>query len=259
MLYRLCYRIFKHLRRMWQQRGYYYELGNGAKFLPDQNLGYIPISKVANSSIKLALLKTTVPEGEDPYTYPHLAFNQVSKMNISDRGGDNGFVFTLVRNPLERLVSCYKDKIVQAKEKGKPSPFEWYLEGYLMRADDFSDFVKRISWIPEQLQDSHFASQYNIIYKRRIGGKAVASRVPDFIGRFERLNEDWQLIKERFDVADIPHHNATPKDDWRDYYDLQTAKRVYRFYQKDIHAFGYEEDYRQLVAYLLEKESMTDD
>lgn len=256
MPFNIVYRLIKHLGRMKKQKGYYYELGNSIGYLPDKKLGYLPISKVANSSIKLALLGVEVPEGENPFRYPHIAFNQSVTAKV-DAAGDY-FVFTVVRNPLERLVSCYKDKIVQAKEKGKPSPLEWYLDGYLMRSKNFADFVGRVKWIPEKLHDSHFASQYNIIYNRRIGGKAVVSRVPDYIGRFERLNEDWQLIKERFDIGEIPHHNATSKDNWRDYYDVKTAKLVYKLYQKDIQTFGYEEDYHQLMTYLLEKEGKKD-
>lgn len=234
--------FFKRLNRMWAEKCYYYEFGQVPRYLKEQKLGYLPVNKVACTSIKAALS----PRGT---AKQHVDFLEATVADVSDLS--DYFLFTVVRNPFERLVSCYKHKVLSQKP---PHTFDEYFLGYLKRSTSFANFVRRIRWIPHQFHDGHFASQYNTIYKRKLGGAVLAGKFPDFIGRFEHLGDDWKVIKERFDVDDIPHRNATSKDDWRDYYDVKTAKLVYKLYRKDVQAFGYEEDYRKLLTYLKEKE-----
>lgn len=77
--------------------------------------------------------------------------------------------------------------------------------------------------------------------------------MPNYIGKFENLEEDWNFLQDKFSLGDLPHKNATPKDDWRDYYDIETAKLVYKIYKKDFEAFGYENEYQRLLEYLKKK------
>lgn len=79
--------------------------------------------------------------------------------------------------------------------------------------------------------------------------------MPNFIGKFENLENDWRFLQEKFDLADLPHKNATTKDDWRNYYNEKTAKLVYKMYKKDFEAFGYENEYENLIKYLKNKSS----
>lgn len=160
------------------------------------------------------------------------------------------FIFGFVRNPFDRLVSCYKDKVIRKKERKVPSVFDYYLGGFLMKSDSFSDFVKRIEVIPSHMWEPHFRSQYNIIYENEMGGAKI---VPNFIGKFENLENDWRFLQEKFNLGDLPHINATKKDDWRDYYDIKTAKLVYKIYKKDFETFGYEDEYQKLLEYLESK------
>lgn len=230
------------LKRSWVEHCHYYEIHQLPRYYPDLKLGYIPINKVACTSIKSTLKKEVMAQGEQELD---------QKIVLEGVKLDEYFIFSFVRNPFERLVSCYKDKVLSSK-----GDFDSYLFGYLSRSRSFADFVGRLRWIPRTLHNSHFASQYHSIYKRKFGGKAVASRQPDFIGRFERLEQDWDLIRQKYPLPDLPHRNATPKDDWRDYYDLRTVDMVYKLFQKDIEAFGYDGEYRQLLNYLQEKEKM---
>lgn len=80
-----------------------------------------------------------------------------------------------------------------------------------------------------------------------------AKIVPNFIGKFENLQKDWGFLQEKFNLGNLPHTNATPKDDWRDYYDVKTAKLVYKIYKKDFKTFGYEDEYQKLLEYLENK------
>ena len=103
--------------------------------------------------------------------------------------------------------------------------------------------------IPGRMLDRHMCPQYLRLYR-----KDGTCRV-DCIGRFERLNEDFEPIREKYNYRPLPHYNRSSKKDYRDYYTLATARMVYLKYRKDIKAFGYEEDYRKLIAYIKNKKN----
>lgn len=233
--------FFKCLKTMWTDNCYFYEIHQLPRYYPDMKLAYIPINKVACTSIKSTLKKEVMSLGDEDLSQ-RILFEGVDV--------DDYFIFSFVRNPFERLVSCYKHKIVSSK-----SDLGSYFLGYLSRSTSFANFVSRLRWLPKSLHNSHFASQYHSIYKRKFGGQRVTARQPDFIGHFERLEQDWEIIRQKYPLPALPHRNATPVDDWRDYYDLKTVDLVYKLYQKDIHAFGYEEEYRKLRDYCRKRDA----
>jgi len=73
------------------------------------------------------------------------------------------FLFTFVRDPYDRILSCYINKFLQYKER---FIYEDYLMGYLKENDSFEDFVRKVAVIPDTLSDEHFRSQYSILYKK---------------------------------------------------------------------------------------------
>lgn len=131
-------------------------------FFPENQFGYIFVPKVACSSIKTNLIGSL--EGENS----HSIFRDSVIKEVENP--QDYFIFTFVRNPFDRLVSCYKDKIVRKKENKKSSVFDDYLGGFLMKTHSFSDFINRIEVIPSHMWEPHFMSQYNIIYENEMGG-----------------------------------------------------------------------------------------
>jgi hypothetical protein len=66
--------------------------------------------------------------------------------------------------------------------------------------------------------------------------------IVDFIGRFERLEEDYAYILRRigFGVTALPRRRAaTDRRDYRQYYTDELAQLVATHYRDDIERFGY--------------------
>jgi hypothetical protein len=63
----------------------------------------------------------------------------------------------------------------------------------------------------------------------------------DFLGRFERLEQDFAAIAERLRIgAELAWHNRSTHEDYRQYYNDQSRQLVAELYREDIEAFGYE-------------------
>lgn len=215
--------------------------------VPNLPICYLDNAKVASTSIKEVLLLANGGSMSTLFKNDlHMHFNKYFVKNrlVSDQLPYFSFMF--VRNPFERVVSTYKNMYHSEK---KWSTFKVYLFGYFQKDKGFDYFVRKGPvHVSDKWADTHLVSQYVLVYDEN--GKCRAN----FIGRFERLAEDWKIIQEKVTLPDLPIRNQTSKDDWRDYYTLELAELVYQRYQKDVELFGYEEDYKQLKVYLEEKE-----
>jgi hypothetical protein len=207
--------------------------------LRDKELVYLNNSKVACSSIKKTFIDRDI---EDDYSIHSLDWDEKNSLsNIND----SYFKFTFVRNPFDRLVSCYESKFHKDIEKGMDIlHFDKYLLGILSNDNGFESFVKKIVKIPKFLADRHFESQYNLIFNKN--GECLV----DYIGKYENINEEFDVVKKRFNLTALPHYNKSKNRNWKDYYTKETAKLVYEYYKKDIIEFNYEKEYKDLIQYL---------
>jgi len=206
---------------------------------------YIPIPKVACTSLKTAFAEILGlrPEsaGEDPHRehYP-------SPVRIEALQGvlyPGFFTFGFVRNPWDRLVSCYRDKL--ANEVGgttrftiRPgvadclAPFDAFEAGM-----SFDAFVAAVTSIPDTQADAHFRSQYTFLVNRK--GDIIA----DFVGRYERLSDDFRIVREKTGLPDVelPRRQAAGEvAEYEAYYTPETRDLVGKRFQTDIETFGYE-------------------
>lgn len=158
------------------------------------------------------------------------------------------YIFSYVRNPFARLVSCYNNKICNKNDNWLYVRYMFYALRYgLSKKISFKDFVVAIEKIPENKRDIHFRTQHSILYKIHKPVEKI-----DYIWKFENLQEDFeQNIAQKFSLPSLPKKNTSAKkwQDWRDYYDLKTAEIVYNIYKKDIDTW-YPEAYDELKEYL---------
>lgn len=217
--------------------------------LEKEKIAYINNAKVACSSIKCSLcikqgIFETIPEGYLAYKPYFAQLKQTKKIN------NDYFVFTFVRNPFARFVSCYNNKIVNPKKVGRNFPYRHYfffikpfhILSYEM---PFEKFVSRIASIPDCLSDRHFKSQYDTI-------KPDKSKV-DFVGKLESYSDDFSVLAKNFNLEpQIANKQKSKKEDFRDFYTIETAEIIYQRYKKDFDLW-YPKAYDELIDYIKNK------
>ena len=100
------------------------------------------------------------------------------------------FKFAFVRNPWDRLVSCYMSKLVIAGPGFNMRP---YGDVTLRRDMTFKEFAEAVCRIRDEESDPHFRSQHIVICDDGPGKGILA----DFVGRFENLEEDFGIVAKR--------------------------------------------------------------
>jgi len=203
---------------------------------------YIDTAKAASSSIK-ATLATHLGIGQ-PDGNPH-------EMNFprpqpGDAHGERIYpglyTFAFVRNPWDRLVYCYRDKI-----RGEVRAFTAFAEPGVAhcfaRLDasyaDMSlrDFVQAVAAIPDQNADEHFRSQSDYLINAS-GAIAV-----DFIGRYETLEQGFAAVARRnaFPADNRPPRlQAARRRPYQAFYTRETRRIVEQRYARDLELFHYE-------------------
>jgi chondroitin 4-sulfotransferase 11 len=229
--------------------GYYKNKNNINKIpmiisISNFNCYYVQIPKTGCTSIKQYIKKIT----DNKIISSQWEFHKAKYNNVKFKDIDkNAFVFTFVRNPYDRILSCYSNKINSKKKdvikneykKGINLQFHKFNKinkKVFYKGISFKDFLKSISKIPDWKADDHFRSQIEIMnYKGKINF--------NFIGKFENFQTDWiKLLK----ISNLPknklgHKNKSKrKKDWREYYTPELKKLVYKRYKKDFEMFGYD-------------------
>ncbi len=145
------------------------------------------------------------------------------------------FKFAFVRNPWDRVVSCWYNKVKQRHIKPEQGVVRWHGLGeeLLQDLDHFPRFVDYISGWDLTQGDPHLRLQTCLIDLDQV----------DFVGRFENYAEDVNHIFTRLNVAPPSLHTANKsrgRESYRQYYDAQTAAVIADLYSRDVSVFGYE-------------------
>jgi hypothetical protein len=156
----------------------------------------------------------------------HLTCREMLVMGYIDPSVFNSyFKFTFVRNPWERLVSEYMWK----RHK---------------RFDTFKTFIEALgTWAPAKAWSTrrgrceafqHLRPQTDFV--------SVGNESPvDFIGRFENLQGDFNVICDRIGIEklELRHDKKMEHGAYWEYYDESTQEIVARMYADEIDYFEY--------------------
>lgn len=180
-----------------------------------QEFIFIHINKTAGSSIEKAL----------GMRFEHRTARE-KRRELGERRWKERFSFTFVRNPWDKVVSHYhyRKRTKKAGLAENPPPFkEWVVRAYREQdpalCDNPTMFLPQWDWITDE------------------EGQVLV----DFIGRFEKLDEDFGKICQQIGrEARLPHLKKSQRGDFREYYDDETADVVRQWFHEDIKQFGYE-------------------
>lgn len=204
--------------------------------------GYIP--KVACSAIKLSFARHLSMDFDNIHNAKFDRFDRL-KMKESKRLGY--FSFAFVRNPWDRIVSCYLNKLNYHESdmysEGNPNwlngaEIRFYApyKGRVFPRMSFRDFCIFVSGCPDDVSNGHWRSQSAFLR----GDKGLLPF--DYIGKFETIGEDWKVVCGNLGVdLVLPYCNVTGnRSDYRNYYDSETKDIIYRRYKDDVDLFDYD-------------------
>jgi hypothetical protein len=134
--------------------------------------------------------------------------------------------FTFVRNPLDRLYSCYRNKVHLQETQNTFWKHQMDLHA------TFEEFVERVAEIPDELADRHIRSQHRFLFD----GDRLSVR---FLGRFESLQKDWISLGQLYDLPRLPHRNRSGDESYREAYTPEMARLAASRYRRDIDLLGY--------------------
>ena len=178
---------------------------------------FVHINKTGGTSIERAL----------GAPFQHLTALEL-RQRLGQRRWGNRFSFGFVRNPWDRVVSHYHYR-VKTNQTGlaeRPIPFEeWVVRAYGDRDPSYYD------------QPKMFMAQYRWL------SDGEGRQIVDFVGRFERLHDDFAEVCRRLGVeASLPHLKTSVHRDYRELYSAETRDVIGHRFEGDIARYGYEFD-----------------
>lgn len=138
------------------------------------------------------------------------------------------FVWTIVRNPWDRMVSLFF--------------YETYETG-LAHTKSFARFIEDM-YLPKKFG---YGVHYNYDSKPQIDYLTDHTNqlACDYVAYLPNINQDWEKMKKRLGMPSeimYPHHGANKHEDYRSYYDPLTIEYVRQMYEREIELFGFEFD-----------------
>jgi hypothetical protein len=148
------------------------------------------------------------------------ATNPYNKHTVTRKQYNKYFRFTIVRNPWARAFSWYKN---------------------VMR----DEIHQRRLGITNEISLTEFLLQYSgkgLLKPQTDYIKNYKGEIPlDYIGRFENLKEDFEIICNHMNipVKTLPHKTKGSGDNYCEFYDEVSENIIADIYKEEIRMFGY--------------------
>ena len=218
---------------------YYNAFIENVYYCRELNLVYMKNPKVACSTINRSVW-ATFDKKENVNTLkgnPHVRDNTAFQRNVSVIES-SPFVFTFFRNPFDRILSAYLDKIVEPRDPNVWLPF---CKQNNLRENEklsFFEFLKLIQKTSIYDLDPHFMPQ------TLTTGYFILNF--DFVGKFESFNNDFHRLEDMLgfslNMSKFDPHATGANEKKMKYYDLETIDIVKDVFKDDFFYLGYSKD-----------------
>ena len=205
---------------------------------------FVHIAKTGGTSVRASLNRL---RWKDPFYYLSLPSNKVSglvghklglkfprhahlvaaKEMLPEDYFNSLYKFAFVRNPWDLQVSSFHHI-----QRERPQ--------HMNGITDFNEFM-RWKFDPERPYQYHIDTSLSLQSDYLVG--LDHKLIVDFIGRYERLQEDFSEVCERLKLdLSLPHKRRAQdrKDDYRSYYQSDTVDLVSRHFARDISLLEYQ-------------------
>ena len=203
---------------------------------------YGRVPKVANSSIKATLYRLLKQEPEQGMRTTSDAFwskgthGETSMVDNYAARMCRGthFSFSFVRNPFDRLVAAYNNKLIEIQDVPQPMQKMGLTHGM-----SFQQFIDCIASTATEEMDNHVRPQTDLLCWDN-------NLVPKFVGRMEHMRRHWLKLRGRMKLERLPPVGRLPyknvrrrqKTDIRDLFSSTAlVDRVLSVYEKDFQTF----------------------
>lgn len=205
---------------------------------------FVHIPKTAGTSIESALRQSNaefepLQLGDfDPATIPPHAngYRGLNRWDIKHypaqflRQDYNEYLkFCFVRNPWDLMVSCYFWWLQRPQLEIRK------IQGRILKQMGFANFVF-----------SFYTDYINEIFHQGLGQSywlldELGSPVVNFVGRFETLQHDFDIVCDQIEIAKIqlPSTNRSIRSRYFEYYNEDTQKLIGLKFSSDIDRFNY--------------------
>ena len=198
---------------------------------------FFAVPKTGTQSIRQALSPHLAPDdwqqhalfGQARLPIPELAAREHGHLGVCDVAPllpaeiwESYFKFGFVRNPFDRFVSAYVFLFRKSLQGQDQTPQD--LTGDMKSALGRHRFRRRVLIQPQ-----------SDLLEDRDGALAL-----DFIGRYERLETDFQEVCVRLGISTgLPLANPSDHAHYCQYYDAELRSEVADFYARDLEHFEY--------------------
>jgi sulfotransferase famil protein len=224
-----------------------------------RRLVYFETPKVACTSIKL-LMQDMLNSGESTKNFnpDHLhnrSMSPLKRLSNVDEDIQNECLwgnfsrFSFVRNPFTRVLSAYLDKVLATYENLEVGDIEVVRNRRLTslglnpdREVSFQFFLEHLSDSKSFFEDLHFTPLYRLLFVDHINY--------DFIGRFERFEQDLEVVKTKFyggqkeesDASLGKFHQTKASRTFKEFFGRREVDLVQTIYERDFAEFKYSLD-----------------
>ena len=223
-------------------------------YYKNKNVVFLHIPKTGGTSVEHLLKQNYDEEGYGRHY-------SLRRFEIKNKELNKCLVFTIVRNPFERIASTFKHFLVSTGSKRdgfKYSGVAAGLSGFSIYVQNIKKyFNKELSIESFKAIDDEGKKVLDIQHIEKFDWWIKLNDDSLFTGykflRFESLNSDWEIFKSNLNIKEpLPHlnkqhlwANVLCPLDYMDYYDKESFEIIKEIYSKEIEMFEYASEYER--------------